>query len=91
MLLGDRARHRNLRSVHDAVLICAPLEWLEDDIAQMCAAMTEASRIVLGGFELRSEVKRILPPDRFRDKRGAMMWDRVIGLISKRQLTAFAA
>ena len=44
--------------VHDAVLICAPLDRLDDDIAGMRAAMAEASRIVLDGFELRTDVAR---------------------------------
>ena len=38
--------------VHDAVLICAPLERLDADVARMQDAMREASRIVLDGFEL---------------------------------------
>ena len=38
--------------VHDAVLICAPLDRLEADVEAMRAAMAEASRIVLDGFEL---------------------------------------
>ena len=76
--------------VHDAVLICAPLERLEDDIAAMRAAMAEASRIVLNGFELRTDVMRVHHPDRFRDPRGVKMWDHVIALIGRRQ-TAKAA
>jgi DNA polymerase I len=70
--------------VHDAVLICAPLERLEADIERMQAAMTEASRIVLCGFQLRTDVMRVHQPDRFRDPRGTEMWDKVIGLINKR-------
>jgi hypothetical protein len=71
--------------VHDAALICAPLDHLEDEIAGMRAAMDEASRIVLGGFELRTDTMIICHPDRFRDPRGAVMWDRVLDLIAKRQ------
>jgi hypothetical protein len=37
--------------VHDAVLICAPLDRFDDDIAGMKTAMAEASKIVLAGFE----------------------------------------
>jgi hypothetical protein len=48
--------------VHDAVLICAPLDQLEKDIAGMRAAMAEASKIVLGGFELRTDATRTLYP-----------------------------
>jgi DNA polymerase I len=43
--------------VHDAVLICAPLDRLDTDIAKTQECMREASRIVLSGFELRTEVK----------------------------------
>jgi hypothetical protein len=38
--------------IHDAVLICAPLDRLEADIAAMRTAMAEAARLVLAGFEL---------------------------------------
>ena len=41
--------------VHDAVLICAPLDRLEADVARMQEAMCEASRIVLDGFELGTD------------------------------------
>jgi DNA polymerase I len=71
--------------VHDAVLICAPLERLEADIERMQAAMTEASRIVLCGFQLRTDVMRVHQPDRFRDPRGTEMWDKVMGWINKRR------
>jgi hypothetical protein len=77
--------------VHDALLICAPLDRLEHDIAGMQTAMAEASRIVLGGFELRTDVMRVRHPDRFCDPRGTRMWEQVIGLIAKRQAAAKAA
>jgi hypothetical protein len=73
--------------VHDAVLICAPLDRLEDDIAGMRSAMAEASQVVLAGFELRTEATRVLYPDRFRDQRGVTMWERVLNLIAKRTTT----
>jgi hypothetical protein len=69
--------------VHDAVLICAPLERLDHDIATMRAAMAEASRQVLAGFELNTDVKIVRWPDRYMDPRGIEMWNRVCGLISK--------
>ena len=67
--------------IHDAVLICAPLDRLDDDIAGMRAAMTEASRIVLAGFELGTDVKIVRWPDRYSDPRGVEMWDRVCNLV----------
>jgi hypothetical protein len=68
--------------VHDAVLICAPLDRLEDDVTQMRAAMAEASKIVLGGFELDTDAAIVRYPDRYMDKRGKVMWDRVLALIT---------
>jgi hypothetical protein len=76
--------------VHDAVLICAPLNRLETDVARMRAAMAEASRIVLDGFEIRTDEKLIRYPDRYMDARGKVMWDRVMDLVSKRQTRAAA-
>jgi DNA polymerase-1 len=75
--------------VHDAVLIEAPLDRLDHDIAVMREAMAEASRAVLGGFELRTEVKEVRYPDRYMDEdRGRVMWDRVQELIAKRRTRA---
>jgi DNA polymerase-1 len=71
--------------VHDATLICAPLDRLEADIAAMRAAMVEASRIVLDGFELRTDVHVVRYPDRYMDSRGKVMWARVLELVAKRQ------
>jgi DNA polymerase I len=73
--------------VHDAVLVCAPLDRLEDDIAGMRAAMADASKVVLGGFELRTDVSRTLYPNRFQDARGKAMWDRVMELITTTTIT----
>jgi DNA polymerase-1 len=69
--------------VHDAVLICAPLDRLEADIASMREAMSEASRIVLDGFELGTDADVIKYPNRFSDERGAVMWARVMTLTTK--------
>jgi hypothetical protein len=44
--------------------------------------MAEASAIVLGGFELRSDVKIIPSPERYMDPRGTVMWGRVEELLS---------
>jgi DNA polymerase-1 len=69
--------------VHDAVLICAPEQDADADVETMRAAMAEASRIVLGGFELGTDVKVTRWPDRYEDERGSIMWSRVMGLIGE--------
>ena len=68
--------------VHDAVLICAPIQRLEGDIAAMQSAMSEASRAVLAGFEISTDVKIIKWPDRYEDERGRVMWARVCDLVA---------
>ena len=72
--------------VHDAVLIEAPLDRLENDLAQAQDLMREASRLVLGGFELNSDAKVIRYPERFEDERGMEMWQRTIALLDKQNL-----
>src|SRR5262249_20822682 len=67
--------------VHDAVLICAPLDRLEADIAAIRAAMAVGSSLVLVGFELATDVKVIRWPDRYADPRGNEMWNRVCNLV----------
>ena len=70
--------------VHDALLIEASLDELEESIMKSQRLMQEASRIVLDGFELSSDVKKISFPDRYMDKRGAVMWEKVMNLIVKK-------
>jgi hypothetical protein len=72
--------------IHDAFLIHAPLDRLEADVTKMRAAMAEASRVVLGGFELATDAKLIRHPERYMDEdRGRVMWDRVMNLVAARQ------
>jgi DNA polymerase-1 len=77
--------------VHDAVLIAAPIERLDQDIAATQAAMGEASRIVLDGFELRTDATAVRYPDRYMDQRGTVMWNRVMRLIEAERRKATAA
>ena len=70
--------------VHDAVLICAPLDRLEADIEGMRGAMAEASRVVLDGFELGTDAEIIRWPDRYADPRGAVMWATVMSLMEEK-------
>jgi DNA polymerase-1 len=80
------ATERNIEvcaPVHDAVLICAPLDRLESDVAGMRAAMAEASRVVLKGFELGTDASTVRYPHRYSDERGAKMWAEVTSLIEQ--------
>ena len=47
--------------------------------------MAEASRVVLKGFELGTDVSVVRFPDRYADKRGVKMWSEVTSLIDQNQ------
>ena len=87
-ILGMRHGIRLLAPVHDAVLIEAPIEKIEADVALMQECMRRASRIVLnadadGTHELRTDAKIIRYPDRYSDKRGEAIWERVLQLLAE--------
>jgi len=67
--------------VHDAVLIEADEHRIEQAVTDCQAAMAEASRIVLDGYELRADAKIIRHPERYIDPRGERMWATVCGLL----------
>jgi hypothetical protein len=69
--------------VHDAVLICAPIERLEADVKQMREVMREASRVVLDGVELGTDVQTVRYPERYTDERGRVMWNRIMKLLAQ--------
>jgi hypothetical protein len=77
-------------SIHDAFLIEAPLEEIDQAVAQMQACMAEASRIILSGFELRSEAEIIRYPNTYHvDADQAAVWDIITPFIE--QLTPTTA
>jgi len=68
--------------VHDALLIVAPIDRLEADVAHTQALMAAASRIVLASFELRTSATVTRYPERYQDPRGAVMWEKVQHLLA---------
>ena len=67
--------------VHDAILVEGPVDSIRDVVLQTQAYMAEASRVVLDGFELATDAEIVCWPGRYMDeKRGRVMWDRVVGL-----------
>ncbi len=82
ILLHD-AGIRICAPVHDALLIEAPLDRLDEVVAQAQDLMRQASRHVLGGFELSSDAKVVRYPDRYMDERGTTFWNTVMALIGQ--------
>ena len=69
--------------IHDAVLIEAPIEDIEESIRKTVKAMIKASQIVLNGFELRTDTRVVCYPNRYEDPRGQAMWERVWKIVHK--------
>jgi hypothetical protein len=67
--------------VHDALLIEASADVIDEAVARTQAAMAEASEVVLAGFRLRSDTKIVRWPDRYMDERGREFWGRVMALL----------
>jgi len=64
--------------VHDALLVEGDIEELDNVIATTRTAMAQASRDVLDGLEIGTDVSVVRYPDRYSDPRGQIMWERVI-------------
>jgi hypothetical protein len=82
---GTEAGIKICAPVHDALLIQAPLERLDQDIARMRTYMEEASKIVLSGFTVRTDVVIVKHPDRYMDERGAEFWETVMSLLNEEE------
>jgi DNA polymerase I-like protein with 3'-5' exonuclease and polymerase domains len=69
--------------VHDAILVEAPTRAIEEVVRRARECMAEASRVVLRGFEVRTDAKVVRHPERYSDPRGERMWGTVCGLLDE--------
>ncbi|MHB8955440.1 MAG: DNA polymerase [Pirellulaceae bacterium] len=76
--------------VHDALLVEGSIDDIDRVVAETQEAMREASRVVLGGFELRSDAKIVRHPERYSDSRGVGMWETVVGILRDLELESEA-
>jgi DNA polymerase-1 len=67
--------------VHDAFLIAAPVERINEETARMRLIMSAAGQAV-AGLPIATDVKQVLYPDRYMDERGAKMWEIVNALLT---------
>ena len=79
--MATEAGLRVCAPVHDALLLEAPLDRLDEDIERLKGIMTEASRMVMGSLPCRVDAEIVRYPDRYRDEGGGEMWDRVMALL----------
>ena len=69
--------------IHDAVLIEASIEAIDEMVVETQECLAEASRIVLDGFELRSEAQVVKYPDRYEDEDGIETWNEIMQLLDE--------
>ena len=83
--MAIEAGHKICAPIHDALLLEAPIDRLDEEAAAVAEIMAQASEIVLGaGKRCRSDIKIVRYPDRFEDEaRGSVMFSRVMGLLKK--------
>ena len=74
--------------VHDGFLIVSPLERIEEDRGRMREIMKRAGEVVTGGLAIRVDDKTVRWPDRYMDKRGLAMWDKVLALLQENERAA---
>ena len=84
VIFGRKEDIKICTTIHDAILIEAPLDELEAQTAAMQSCMAKASRWVLDGFELGSDAEYTRYPEAF-GKRQELMWDLVQGVIGGRR------
>ncbi|MDP7501111.1 MAG: DNA polymerase [SAR324 cluster bacterium] len=68
-------------TVHDALLIQAPLNLIDKAAIDTQQAMVEASELILKGFRLKTDTKVFKWPDRYFDESGAGMWLKIMKLL----------
>ncbi len=71
--------------VHDALLVEGDADRMDDVLEVTRAAMAEASRVVLDGVEVGTDVDVIEWPNRYADPRGRVMWERVTEILDRDQ------
>ena len=87
-ILATEGGVRVCAPVHDAVLVEAPTDEINAEVATVARAMSDASACVLDGFRLRSDAMIIDSPDRYMDPRGERMWSVVQDILADRDVAA---
>jgi hypothetical protein len=67
--------------VQDALLVGGPSDEIRDIVTATRKAMAQVSDLVLDGFVLQSNVNVVHPFNRYFNKRGIPMWNRVTRLL----------
>lgn len=69
--------------VHDAFLIESEADQIGQAMQAAQAAMADASRAVLDGLVIPTDVKVVCWPDRYSDPRGEQLWAKVMKILDR--------
>lgn len=69
--------------VHDAILIEAPEDEIEEKVQIAKDCMAQASKLLLGDFQLATEVEILKYPERLLDEDSKKFWDKVLGILER--------
>jgi len=82
-VLAERRGIEIVAPIHDAFLAEADANCAEEVSAALDQVMRDASRIVLRGYELRTDCQIVRAGARYFDDRGLAMWETVTRLVTK--------
>jgi DNA polymerase-1 len=72
--------------IHDALLIEAPLDDIDGEVARLKDCMAEASEAVLGDSKIcRVDAEIVRHPDRYMDENGHAMWSKIMQILNEVQ------
>jgi hypothetical protein len=74
--------------IHDAFLIQAPINRLDEHVEHMRVLMTKAGEAITGGFRVRTDATVVRFPNRYMDEGGRGMWERVMALLPVQEIAA---
>jgi len=69
-----------VHTMHDALMILAPLERFDEAATKTKECMITAGRVITG-FDLTVDVTRVRSPRRYMDKDGAPTWRRTMSIL----------
>lgn len=71
--------------VHDAFLVEAPIEQIDEVVQRTQAIMGRAAKLILNGFEVRSEALVISYPQRWVQPKGQCLWDAAMEFVEAQE------
>ena len=75
-------------SIHDAVLVEAPVDSIDEAVAVARSCMATASTTLLDGLEIGTKAAVVTHPGRYFDRHGIAMWETVTGILDVLQRRA---